>query len=83
LTTQYPRKLMWGVGPVTRARLAEIGVHTIGQLAKMPDYSLERLLGRAAGEKLTATLRHLADRVASRLRAKSRPGCHLVHTRQR
>src|SRR5262249_12133815 len=49
-----PVELMWGVGPVTRARLAEIGVHTIGQLAKMPGYSLERLLGRAAGEKLTA-----------------------------
>jgi len=77
----------------------------------MPGWSLERIVGRAAGEKLTAlawnrdpreirthhraqsagaqsalgkkpaeekvfrpTLRHLADRVASRLRAKSRPG---------
>ena len=106
-----PVELMWGVGPVTRARLVEIDVHTIGQLAKMPGWSLERVLGRAAGEKLTAlawnrdpreikthrraqsagaqsalgrkpaeervfrpTLRHLADRVASRLRAKSRPG---------
>src|SRR5437763_7022504 len=49
-----PVELMWGVGPVARARLAEIGVHTIGQLAKVPGYSLERLLGRAAGEKLTA-----------------------------
>lgn len=106
-----PVELMWGVGPATRTRLAEIGVHTIGQLAKIPGYSLERLLGPAAGEKLTAlawnrdprqirthhraqsagaqsalgrkpaqeqvfrpALRHLADRVASRLRAKSRPG---------
>ena len=106
-----PVELMWGVGPATRTRLAEIGVHTIGQLAKVPGYSLERLLGPAAGEKLTAlawnrdlrqirthhraqsagaqsalgrkpaeelvfrpALRHLADRVASRLRAKSRPG---------
>jgi len=106
-----PVELMWGVGPVTRARLAEIGVHTIGELAKLPGWSLERIVGRAAGEKLTAlawnrdpreikthhraqsagaqsalgkkpaqeqvfrpTLRHLADRVASRLRAKSRPG---------
>jgi hypothetical protein len=32
-----PVELMWGVGPVTRARLAEIGVHTIGQLAKTPE----------------------------------------------
>ena len=106
-----PVELMWGVGPATRARLAQIDVQTIGQLAKMPGLSLERLLGHAAGEKLTAlawnrdpraikthrrvqsagaqsalgkqpadervfrpTLRHLADRIASRLRAKSRPG---------
>src|SRR5512140_2545499 len=27
-----PVELMWGVGPVTRTRLAEIGVRTIGQL---------------------------------------------------
>jgi DNA polymerase IV len=106
-----PVELMWGVGPATKARLAEMGVHTIGQLAKMPGWSLERVVGRAVGEKLAAlswnrdpreiethrktqsagaqsalgrkpaeekafrpTLRHLADRVASRLRAKSRPG---------
>ena len=106
-----PVELMWGVGPVSKARLANIGVHTIGQLAKTPGWSLERLLGPAASQKLTAlawnrdareiktrrraqsagaqsalgrkpaqervfipTLRHLADRVASRLRAKSRPG---------
>ncbi|MFL5066439.1 MAG: DNA polymerase IV [Xanthobacteraceae bacterium] len=106
-----PVDLMWGVGPVTKARLAEIGVLTIGQLAQTPGGSLERLLGRAAGEKLAAlawnrdpreikprrrarsagaqsaigrkpaeervfrpTLRHLADRVGTRLRAKSRPG---------
>jgi DNA polymerase IV len=106
-----PVELMWGVGPVAAARLAEIGVQTIGQLANLQDGRLERVLGRAAGEKLTAlawnrdpreirtrhrarsagaqsalgkkpaearvfrpALRHLADRVASRLRAKSRPG---------
>lgn len=106
-----PVDLMWGVGPVTRARLAETGITTIGQLAKTPGRSLEKLLGPAAGEKLSAlawnrdprkirthgraqsagaqsaigkkpaeerifrpTLLHLADRVCSRLRAKSRPG---------
>jgi DNA polymerase-4 len=106
-----PVALMWGVGPATQARLAEQGVHTIGQLADMPGWSLQRIVGRAIGEKLTAlawnrdpreialhrrahsagaqsalgkklaeerviraTLRHLADRVASRLRAKCRPG---------
>ena len=49
-----PGELMWGVGPVTKARLAENGVLTIGELAKTPGWSLERLLGRAAGEKLAA-----------------------------
>src|SRR5262245_31793466 len=49
-----PVGLMWGVGPVTRARLADNGVHTIGQLARMPGRSLEGLLGPAAGEKLSA-----------------------------
>ena len=106
-----PVGLMWGVGPVIEARLAAIGVHTIGQLARSPEGSLEQLLGHGPAEKLTAlawnrdprevtihrraqsasaqaalgrqpadervfrpTLRHLADRVATRLRAKSRPG---------
>ena len=49
-----PVELMWGVGPATKARLAELGVLTIGQLAGISPRSLERLLGRAASEKLGA-----------------------------
>ena len=49
-----PVALLRGVGPVTGARLARTGVHTIGQLARMPGGSLERLLGQAAAGKLTA-----------------------------
>jgi DNA polymerase-4 len=49
-----PVGLMWGVGPVTEARLAEAGISTIGQLAEMPGQSLERLVGQAAGQKLAA-----------------------------
>src|SRR5215470_14219947 len=51
---ELPVELMWGVGPVTKARLAEIGVKTIGELATTPGRSLEGLLGHAAGEKLAA-----------------------------
>jgi DNA polymerase-4 len=106
-----PVELMWGVGPATKARLADEGVLTIGQLARTAPRALQRVLGRAVGEKLGAlawnrdpreietrrrshsagaqsalgrraateatfrpTLRHLADRVAARLRGKSRPG---------
>ena len=49
-----PVELMWGVGPATKARLADQNIHTIGQLAKMPGWSLQRIIGRAAGEKLSA-----------------------------
>lgn len=49
-----PVGLMWGVGPVTKARLAEDGVETIGQLAQLPGGRLERLLGHALGDKLAA-----------------------------
>src|SRR5687767_10099111 len=103
-----PVELMWGVGPATKTRLAEMGVLTIGQLAETSPRSLQRLLGRAAADKLGAlawnrdprevktyrrarsagaqsaigkkpaeasvfrpTLRRLADRIGSRLRAKS------------
>jgi DNA polymerase IV len=106
-----PVELMWGVGPVTKAKLTERGILTIGQLANTPGRSIERLLGTAVGEKLSAlawnrdprairtqhrarsagaqsalgrkpavesvfkpALLHLADRVASRLRAKSLAG---------
>jgi DNA polymerase IV len=106
-----PIELMWGVGPVTKDRLAKIGVQTIGQFSKMPGRSLENVIGRAATANLGAlatnqdirrvrpgrrsrsagaqsafgkrladesvvapALRHLADRVATRLRASGRPG---------
>jgi DNA polymerase-4 len=48
-----PVGLVWGGGPVTRARLAATGIRTIGDLAATAGTSLEYLLGRAAGAKLT------------------------------
>ena len=49
-----PVEMMWGVGPATRARLAESGIATIGDLAKSSTGAIARLLGRAAGERLAA-----------------------------
>jgi len=49
-----PVELMWGVGPATRARLAGMGVRTIGDLAATPSPILQRLIGHAAGSKLTS-----------------------------
>lgn len=48
-----PVDLMWGVGPATKQKLALKGVRTIGQLAHASPGSMERVLGRANGHKLT------------------------------
>lgn len=47
-----PVRLMWGVGPVTQARLHSMGISTIGDLADTPSPVLRHLLGRTAGGKL-------------------------------
>jgi len=51
---ELPVALMWGVGPATEARLATLGITTIGQLAESSPQSVEKLLGHAVGKKLTA-----------------------------
>jgi DNA polymerase IV len=103
-----PVGLMWGVGPVTEGKLEDEGILTIGQLAEKRLEWVQRLLGNAAGEKLSSlswnrdpreiivhqrarsagaqsalgrkpfteaiwrpALIHLADRIATRLRARS------------
>lgn len=49
-----PVGLVWGVGPVNRAKLAERGIHTIGDLAATPSWAVERILGHAIGHRLSA-----------------------------
>jgi DNA polymerase-4 len=49
-----PVELIWGVGPATRARLAGVGIRTIGDLAATGSPILERLLGRATGAQLAS-----------------------------
>lgn len=52
--SQLPVELMWGVGPVTRARLDSAGIHTIGELASSRRSLLEHLLGATLGTKLSS-----------------------------
>jgi DNA polymerase-4 len=40
-----PVDMLWGVGPKTSARLTELGIYTIGDLAKWPEMELIRLFG--------------------------------------
>jgi len=45
---------LWGVGPVTAAKLRRCGVTTVGQVARLGEPVLVELVGRAAGRKLHA-----------------------------
>ena len=49
-----PVSLLWGVGPATRRRLERYGVKTVGDLAALPEATLTRNLGPAAGSHLYA-----------------------------
>jgi len=49
-----PVRLIWGVGPVTAKRLAEMAIHTIGELAAMDPEVLSSRLGKGAGLHLHA-----------------------------
>ncbi|HMZ08289.1 MAG TPA: DNA polymerase IV [Anaerolineales bacterium] len=40
-----PADMLWGVGPKTNARLAELGIHTIGDIARWPEKELASLFG--------------------------------------
>src|SRR5829696_7305243 len=40
-----PADMLWGVGPKTSARLTELGIYTIGDVAKWPEIELIRLFG--------------------------------------
>ena len=47
-----PVGLMWGIGPVTQAKLAARGITTIGQLAHESPSALQGLLGKSLGDKV-------------------------------
>lgn len=40
-----PADMLWGVGPKTSARLSELGIHTIGDIARWPEKELANLFG--------------------------------------
>jgi DNA polymerase-4 len=62
---------LWGVGPKTAARLAELGVHTIGDLARWPQADLAQRFGKH-GHDLAQHAQGLDERpVVTQREAKS------------
>jgi DNA polymerase-4 len=48
--------MLWGVGPKTAGRLAEIGIRTIGDIARWPEDDLVRRFGESARELVRHSL---------------------------
>ncbi|MGC5022005.1 DNA polymerase IV [Micromonospora sp. DT47] len=47
-----PVERLWGVGPVTAAKLRDRGIRTVGQVARLGEATLVSLLGAGAGRHL-------------------------------
>ncbi len=47
-----PAEALWGVGPAAVTTLARYGLRTVGEVARTPRDTLERVLGAAAGAQL-------------------------------
>jgi DNA polymerase-4 len=56
-----PVEALWGIGPKTAERLAEMGIRTIGALASLPESQLMRLFGKN-GYDLALRARGIDDR---------------------
>jgi DNA polymerase-4 len=56
-----PADMLWGVGPKTAARLAELSIHTIGDIAHWPEEDLVRRFGEN-GRDLSRHARGIDER---------------------
>jgi DNA polymerase IV len=55
-----PVERLWGVGPVTAGRLRDLGITSVGQVARLGEAALVSMVGQAAGRHLHA-LAHNRD----------------------
>jgi DNA polymerase-4 len=74
-----PVERLWGVGPVTATRLHDLGVNTVGEVARFGEGALMALVGAAAGRHLYA-LAHNRDprRVETGRRRRSMGAQHAL-----
>ncbi|HEX3266589.1 MAG TPA: DNA polymerase IV [Gaiellaceae bacterium] len=69
-----PVERLWGVGPKTATRLHELGVGTVGQVARFGEAELMVLLGRASGRHLYALAHNRDPRPVQARRRRSSIG---------
>ncbi|HXQ59768.1 MAG TPA: hypothetical protein VN799_06705, partial [Acidimicrobiales bacterium] len=78
-----PVELIWGVGRVTKQRLTDVGIRTIGDLAAARGDVLEHLLGHAAGSKLASQASAVDPRPIELTRPTSSIGAQAALGRRR
>jgi DNA polymerase IV len=74
-----PVERLWGVGPVTATRLHDLGVTTVGEVARFGEGALMTLVGAAAGRHLHALAHNRDPRsVQTRRRRRSMGAQHAL-----
>jgi DNA polymerase IV len=74
-----PVERLWGVGPVTAAKLRRRGIATVGQVADLAEGTLVSMLGRASGRHLHALAHNRDPRpVQARRRRRSMGAQHAL-----
>jgi DNA polymerase IV len=73
---------LWGVGPVTAGKLREVGISTVGQVARMDEGLLVALVGRAQGRQLYALAHNRDPRRVERRRRRGSIGSQRARGRR-
>lgn len=85
LTFLHPLEVerLWGVGPVTAAKLRSRGIMTVGRLALVPEEALVAMLGRATGRHLHALAHNRDSRPVQGRRRRGSIGSQRARGRSR
>jgi DNA polymerase IV len=78
-----PVERLWGVGPVTAAKLHDRGLMTVGRVAELSEGALVTLLGRASGRHLHALAHNRDPRPVQRRRRRGSFGSQSALGRSR
>ncbi|MBD5784880.1 DNA polymerase IV [Cellulosimicrobium terreum] len=70
----HPVRALWGVGPVSAARLEQLGVRTVEDLRRQPIDTLVDVAGESAGTNLYRIARGWDDRPVSLVRERKSAG---------
>jgi DNA polymerase IV len=73
---------LWGVGPVTSRKLRDVGISTVGEVARLDEGLLIALVGRAQGRQLHALARNFDPRPVEKRRRRRSIGSQRARGRR-